>query len=98
MYANLCQSDKLSYHKNQKQNLSFNNRNTNFANTTLEIGESFKANKLSLNIMKIKYAIKILGVLLTYSATDNFLSLIHVSDWLKFCCRNSTLFQKKEWK
>ena len=31
----------------------------------------------------------------TYSSTDDFLSLIPISDWLIFCCGNSILHQKR---
>ena len=33
--------------------------------------------------------------LFTYSSTDNFLSLISVSDWLIFCCGNLILIQNR---
>ena len=36
--------------------------------------------------------------MLSYSSTDNFLSLIPVSDWSIFCCGNFILHQKKEWE
>ena len=38
-----------------------------------------------------QYAFFFCQKLLTYSPTDNFLSLIRVSDWLIFCCGNSIL-------
>lgn len=34
--------------------------------------------------------------MLSYSSSDNFLSLIPVSDWLIFYCATLILYQKKE--